>query len=154
MILHLNRARLRRTIAALLMLVVGGAAVRALSSPSVSATTMNNFVIIFRQGPRPLSPEDIALRQREIVEWARVHNAAGHKLEPRALASEIRRPGLEQGTEGWPLTALVFLQARDLEQASEIARVHPANRFGASVEVRAWSNPAAQASAPNQRDAE
>jgi hypothetical protein len=99
---------------------------------------MKQFVIIFRQEPRTLT--DKARRQEEVSAWARVQNAAGHKLEPRILAPEVLRPGAESrsGDDGWPISALLFFQASDLAEAAKIAESHPANHYGAAVEVRPW----------------
>jgi hypothetical protein len=56
------------------------------------------------------------------------------------------RPGAERdngvGKNAWPITALLFLEASDLASAAKIAESHPANHFGASVEVRPWAPPA------------
>lgn len=105
---------------------------------------MASFVLIFRQGPHPLTETDRVRRQAAIIAWAKEQNAAGHKLEPRALAPDVARPGLEAPAEAagaWPITALVFLQAADLAEAARIADVHPAKHFNVSVEVRPWSSP-------------
>jgi hypothetical protein len=114
---------------------------------------MPNFVLIFRQGPHPLTEADQARRQREISAWAREQNAAGHRLEPRILREEARclddvvfnAGGAGPGT--WPLTALVFIEARDLDEAAGIAAVHPGRRFGVSIEVRPWGPPVLAAAA-------
>ncbi|MET0405591.1 MAG: hypothetical protein ABW123_24445, partial [Cystobacter sp.] len=60
------------------------------------------------------------------------------------LAPEVARPGADGTGPGtavdpWPVTALLFLEARDLSEAAELARTHPGTHFGASVEVRPWS---------------
>lgn len=106
---------------------------------------MNTFVILFRQGPYPFTPDDLARRQQAVPAWARTHNAAGHQLEPRILAADALRPGqlsAHDGTAGaWPVTALLFLHARDLAEAAAIAALHPAKDFNASVEVRPWAPP-------------
>jgi hypothetical protein len=108
---------------------------------------MNRYVILFRQGLHPLTPDDLARRQQEVSAWARVQNAAGHQLEPRILAPDRLRPGADAGDAdpgwgNWPVTALLFLQATDLAQAARVAASHPACRFGAHVEVRPWAPPA------------
>ena len=38
-------------------------------------------------------------------------------------------------------TALLFLEARDLSEAAEVAEAHPAIRYGSEVEVRPWAPP-------------
>ena len=102
---------------------------------------MNDFVILFRQGPRTLTEADLARRQQEVSAWARAQNAAGHRLEPRILAPDTLRPGSSAAHDGHPVTALLFLQAGDPVEAAHIAESHPAIHFGASVEVRAWAPP-------------
>jgi hypothetical protein len=104
---------------------------------------MNDFVILFRQGPRTLTEADLARRQLEVSAWARAQNAAGHRLEPRILAPDILRPGIGSDAlhDARPVTALLFLQAGDLAEAARIAESHPAIHFGASVEVRPWAPP-------------
>ena len=110
--------------------------------------------IIFCQGPRTLTEADKARRRDEVTAWARVQNAAGHKLEPRILAPDVLRPGAytDHGAgvaaDAWPITALLFLEARDLAEAAKVAETHPANHFGASVEVRPWATSALPAAPP------
>lgn len=114
------------------------------SQPNVE---MKQFVIIFRQRPRTFTKADLARRQEEVSAWARAQNVAGHKLEPRILAPDVLRAGpattREDGvaSDAWPITALLFLEASDLAEAAKIAGSHPANRFGANVEVRPWAPP-------------
>lgn len=105
---------------------------------------MQNFVLLFRQGPQVLTEADQARRQAAIRDWARTQNAAGHKLEPRSLAPISAQPGLAATTEAtgiWPLIAMVFLEARDFDEATRIAAAHPAKDFQTDVEVRPWSAP-------------
>jgi hypothetical protein len=106
---------------------------------------MNSFVIIFRQGPRTFTDADLKRRQQEVSAWAREKNAAGHKLEPRILGPEVLRPGAGTesgaGPDGWPVTALLFLEAHDLAEAAKIAASHPAKNFNVSLEVRPWAPP-------------
>ena len=105
---------------------------------------MDTFVIIFRQGPRTLTDTDKQQRAAETSIWARHQNDAGHKLDPRILAPERANRGLgpTANAEGWPVTALLFLEAKDLNDAARVADAHPALNYGASVEVRPWAKPA------------
>ena len=113
---------------------------------------MKTFVIIFRQTPPTPTPEERQRVAAEVVAWAQQVNAAGHELDPRILGAEgvVRS---EQGAASlpsadWPVTALLFLEAHDLEEATRIADSHPALRNRAVVEVRPWNppvRPAAQA---------
>ncbi len=105
---------------------------------------MKTFVILFRQGPSPLTDTDKQRRAEETAAWARHQNGAGHKLDPRILAPERAHHGPENSAakaDAWPITALLFLEARDLSEAAQAAESHPALRYGASVEVRPWAPP-------------
>ncbi len=106
---------------------------------------MNSFVIIFRQGPRTLSEAELKQRSEETSAWARQHNAAGHQLDPHILTPERAQRGPQDpaAAQAWPVTALLFLEARDLDEAARVAEAHPALRYGANVEVRPWAPPPA-----------
>jgi hypothetical protein len=103
---------------------------------------MKPFVIIFRQAQDQLTPSDLEARSREMPAWVEAHNSAGHQLEPRILAPEGRSSAPMTGEA--PLSALLFIQARDIDQAMGIARSHPGVRYGASVEVRPRMAPPAR----------
>lgn len=106
---------------------------------------MKQFVILFRQGPFNLTEMARVHRLAAVSLWAREQNAHGHRLEPRSLAPSFTRPGIEvSGDEfgKWPVTALLFLDARDLDQATAIAASHPAKDYNVAMEVRSWAVPA------------
>ena len=103
---------------------------------------MNTFVMIFRQSNQQLTEADKQRRDEETRAWARQQNAAGHKLDPHILAPESQWIGPD-GASGPTVTALLFFEARNFAQAVEVARAHPAVRYGASVEVRPWAPPPA-----------
>ena len=107
---------------------------------------MNTFVIIFRQGPQTLTPADLQRRAEETSMWARRQNEAGHKLDPHILAPARERRGAAiddgAGIDTWPITAILFLEARDLAEATNVGEQHPAIAYGANVEIRPWSSPA------------
>ena len=115
---------------------------------------MKTFVIIFRQGPPAPTPEERQRTAADVVDWAQRINSEGHKLDPRILAPE----GTVRGEHGstslnaneWPVTALLFLQAQDLEEATRIAESHPALRNRAVVEVRPWNPPVRPATEPSK----
>ena len=135
------------------LLVAAGA--RAATAPDANAPgnpsttsgkdqTMNHFVLIFRQRAGELSAEELDRRFREVRAWAETQNAAGHALDPRILTAESERlepAGGKSPADALPVTAILFVEARDLADAVEVARAHPALRFGASIEVRAWAPP-------------
>ncbi|WP_146180108.1 hypothetical protein [Opitutus sp. ER46] len=104
---------------------------------------MSSFVVLFRQGPHPLTEVDRQRRQAAVSAWAKPLNAAGHKLEPRILAPDARYAGPTPPGQpaGWPVTALLFLEAASLDEAERIAASHPATAYNASVEVRPWTPP-------------
>ena len=117
----------------------------ALALANQPGTAMNTFVIIFRQGPRVLTDSDKQQRAEDVSAWARRQNDAGHKLEPRILTPDNAHRGPEgsraAGTDAWPVTALLFLEAQDLSEATQVAEAHPALRYGVAVEVRPWGPP-------------
>lgn len=114
---------------------------------------MNTFVIIFRQS-RPVTDAEKQCRSAETAVWAQRHNAAGHQLDPRILAPDGEvRPATDASAaaarsapaEAWPITALLFLEARNLSEALGVAESHPGRHYGASIEVRPWAAPVAAA---------
>jgi hypothetical protein len=133
-------------LSALMALALGGASLPAQSSANRSSTPMKQFTIIFRQGPRQLTEADLKTRAEQTRAWAQTHNAAGHKLDPHILTPESRWIGPDGDgpvptSSAGPITAILFLEARDLAEAVEVAKAHPALRYGASVEVRPWAPP-------------
>jgi hypothetical protein len=113
-----------------------------------SPTTMKTFVIIFRQGPQQLTEADKQRRAQETTAWAKAQNAGGHKLDPRILAPESEHRGSgNSASDEQPITALLFLEARDLSEATQVAEAHPALHYGSEVEVRPWAPPAPVGSA-------
>jgi hypothetical protein len=118
------------------------------------STVLKPFVIIFRQSPFPLSEADKQRRAEETAIWARHQNEAGHRLDPHILAAEgVRhrtRSSADRESDAWPITALLFLEARDLNQAAQVAESHPALRYGSEVEVRPWASPVPSSPAPKK----
>jgi hypothetical protein len=109
------------------------------------------FVLVFRQGA-PLSAAEQKRRSDEVVAWAQHQDSLGHHVVSHELGDENRRIGPD--VPGAPtrvpvvvaspddvgaLSHILFLQAHDFAEAVAIARTHPGLRYGASVEVRAWS---------------
>lgn len=114
-----------------------------------TAPKMKPYVLIFRQGARPLNDEERKEISAQMPAWATKQSDAGRKFEPRILAPT---PG-EMVTHGTttaptverPVTALLFIEAENLEDAVKTARTHPGLPYGVSIEVREWSSPAAAA---------
>lgn len=107
---------------------------------------MKPFVFIFRQGNRVLSDEELKQRTEEARAWALSRLAEGRKLEPRIMAPEYCHVSAEgeshapQGIDS-PPAAMLFLEAGNHTEAIAIAKTHPGLRYGASIEVRAWTSP-------------
>lgn len=133
----------------LALLTLAALAPLATSLAQTASPPMQQFVILFRQGPRQLTETELKNRSEETRAWARQQNAAGHKLDPHILAPEGQWIGPDGAggavvtTDAGTVTALLLFEARDLAQAVEVARAHPAVRYGASVEVRPWAPPPA-----------
>lgn len=106
---------------------------------------MHPFVIIFRQRPPQPTPEERQRVSGDVGKWAQQLNASGHNLQPHILTPETAVRG-EEGAISlpageWPVTALLFLEASDLAEATLIAQSHPALRNRAVVEIRPWNSP-------------
>lgn len=108
---------------------------------------MMNFVLIFRS-TRAFSPEEIKQRPIDIANWVKQVIAMGITLDPRNLDKVEANFSAQNGTvvshEGSndpTLATMVFFDSTDVEKAVEIARMHPALRYGVTVELRQWSSP-------------
>src|SRR5262249_7530791 len=104
---------------------------------------MQGFVFIFRQ-PRVLNEAERMELATKARAWAQRYNHAGHSLDPRMLGAEKEYHGASGSTVLGinPVTALLFLEAKDLQEAADIAALHPGIEYGATVEVRPWARPA------------
>jgi hypothetical protein len=108
---------------------------------------MKHFVLIFRQGTRVLSEEEQKQRAEEIKAWAAHAIAEGWKPEPHSLAKESYRVAPEgesaqaQANGEGSIIAILFIEARDFNDAVTIAKGHPGTRYGSSIEVRGWTAP-------------
>jgi len=103
---------------------------------------MTQFVLIFHRSAKPLSDADTKTLTERIRPWAIKENQAGHKLDPRILNSESVHIGPDHKTGDGP-TALLFIEAADLEDAVRLAKSHPGLDFGVSIDVRPWASPVA-----------
>ena len=107
---------------------------------------MNTFVIIFRRRMPALAGDERQRLNDETAAWAKNHSA--HKLDPRILSHDRAFFGPEGATgrdDDWILSALLFLEAHDLQEAAKIAQSHPGARYGFTAEVRPWARPGAAA---------
>lgn len=107
---------------------------------------MKTFVLIFRQNPaRERTPAQNQQLAAEMPAWVQCQEGEQRKFDPRILTRESPRVSAEKETGvppgSWPIGALLFVEATDLADATRVAESHPALKFGASVEVRAWTAP-------------
>jgi hypothetical protein len=103
---------------------------------------MGQFVLLFRPGSRKLSPEEHSQLSLEIRAWAKQWTQEGHSFDPRTLSQEsfwITPDNAGKGER--PVTNLLFLTAKDFDDAVRIAKTHPGARYGTEIEVRAWAPP-------------
>jgi hypothetical protein len=109
---------------------------------------MKQFVLIFRPGSAgQVSPEEQARRTAEIRAWARKWIEEGYSFDPRQLGHEIYRiaPDGDSDDAGEKTVVnLLFLTAKDFDDAVRIAKSHPGVGFGTHIEVRAWTPPGPQ----------
>lgn len=117
----------------------------AMAARTSQGAAMKQFVLIFRQGSAgPVSPEEQAKRSAEIREWARGWIEQGYSFDPRQLGQESYRiaPDGEGDGHERSVVNLLFLTAKDFDDAVRVAKTHPGARFGTHIEVRAWTAPA------------
>ncbi len=101
-----------------------------------------HFVFLFRRGSRTLSPEEHGQLSLEIRAWAKQWIQEGYSLDPRALSQESFWITPDNaGNDERPITNLLFLTAKDFDDAVRIAKSHPGARYGTEIEVRAWAPP-------------
>jgi hypothetical protein len=143
--------------------LLGAAIVKAQPAGNVAEihhtpSNVKTFVLIFRQNPaRALSDSEKQQLAAKMRPWAQRQNAEGRKLAPHILAPESEQRGTEINAvippPAWPVTALLFLEARDLGEATQIAESHPGLLHGAVVEVRAWAPPVPPVPVPSTPNA-
>lgn len=102
---------------------------------------MQQFVFIFRQGTRKLSSEELHQRDGEIRAWATQLIQEGYTFDPRVLSQESYRIPAEDSSAERPIINLLFLTAKDFDDAVRIAKTHPGAHYGTTIEVRAWKPP-------------
>jgi len=102
-----------------------------------------SFVFIFRQGTRRLTEAEQTQRTEEVRTWALQKLKENRGFDPRILGEEgYRLPTVTTGDlRDGSVTALNFIEAKDLNEAVEIAKTHPGLRYGISIEVRPWRDP-------------
>jgi len=103
---------------------------------------MKQFVFLFRPGARKLSPEERSQLSLEIRAWAKQWIQEGHSFDPRELSQESLWITSDNAGKGErPVMNLLFLTAKDFDEAVRIAKTHPGAHYGTEIEVRAWAPP-------------
>jgi hypothetical protein len=95
-------------------------------------------------------PKELGQRQVEIAAWAKQVTDMGITLDPRALGETAANFSVEgdkivshEGSSDPTFRNLVFFDSPSRDQAVNIARIHPGLHYGATVEVREWTDPRA-----------
>jgi hypothetical protein len=103
---------------------------------------MKQYVLIFRQGSRRLSPEEHSQLSLEIRAWAKQWIQQGYSFDPRELSPESFWITPDHaGNDERSVRNLLFFAAKDFDEAVRIAKTHPGARYGTEIEVRAWAAP-------------
>jgi hypothetical protein len=115
--------------------------------------SMHHYVLLFRS-TRAVAPEEQKPRANDIAAWVSQVTAMGVTLDPHTLEATIAAiPAQGAQPVGHPptgdptLSNIVFFDATR-EQAIQIARMHPAPRYGVNVEMREWTSPRPLAAKP------
>ncbi|HKO18880.1 MAG TPA: hypothetical protein VJU82_08335, partial [Acidobacteriaceae bacterium] len=106
-------------------------------------SSMHHYVLLFRT-TRTLTPDEQKQRVADISAWIKQVTDMGVSLDPHTLEDTVVSiPAEGAETSGGPDPTLsnfvLFDATRD--QAIQIARLHPAPRYGVSVELREWTAP-------------
>jgi hypothetical protein len=150
--LHISKLKMAAWVALFVLSAAALMAQQASASGAMAIGTgegqgaaMKQFVLIFRQGSAgPVSPEERAKRSAEILTWARKWIGEGYSFDPRQLGQESYRiapDGEGDGSGERSVVNLLFLNAKDFDDAVRIAKTHPGVHFGTHIEVRAWMAP-------------
>ena len=118
-------------------------------SPNPQEKPMKHYALIFHvSSTHTLTPQQRQQRQTEITAWAQQVAAMGVALDPRALGDTAANLSLEgdkivdhQESSDPTFRNLVFFDSPSTDQAIQIARLHPGLHYGATVEVREWTDP-------------
>jgi hypothetical protein len=108
---------------------------------------MQHYALIFH-ATRSLTPEEQKQRTLDIAAWVKTVTDKGITLDPRNFgepvanfASEEGKVVSRNGASNPKFVTIVFFDSPGSDQAMEIARIHPALRYGVTVEVREWTSP-------------
>lgn len=108
---------------------------------------MKHYALIF-QPTRTVTSEEQKQRGVDIADWIKKVTAMGIILDPRNFGDTLATFALEDsqlvsrnGSSCPKPATIVFFDSPGSEQAMDIARIHPALRYGVTVEVREWTSP-------------
>lgn len=108
---------------------------------------MQHYALIFH-ATRSLTPEEQKQRALDIAAWVKTVTDMGITLDPRNFGEPVANFASEQGkvvshngASDPKFVTIVFFDSPGRDQAMEIARIHPALRYGVTVEVREWTSP-------------
>jgi hypothetical protein len=128
--------------ASLLFFVLGAlAGARWVSEPEQSGAPQ--FMLVLRSAPgrsEPLATDEVTRRVREYGDWAGRLRQQGVRVEGERLAREarfLRGATASENNPGAEVIAGYFLiEARDYEQAVQLAEGCPHLKYGGTIEVR------------------
>ena len=105
---------------------------------------MHHYALLFRT-TRVITADEQKQRIADISAWIKQVTEMGVSLDPHTLEETIVAiPAEGTQTAGSPdatLSNIVLFDATTREQAIEIAHLHPAPRYGVSIELREWTAP-------------
>lgn len=105
---------------------------------------MQHYALLFRT-TRALTPEEQQHRAADIAAWIKQVSEMGITLSPHTLEKPILAipaNGSDPSIASDPaLSNIVLFDAATRDQAIQVARLHPAPRYGVSVELREWTAP-------------
>jgi hypothetical protein len=123
----------------------------AAQTASPQEKPMKHYALIFHSNSNhTFTPKELGQRQVEIAAWAKQVTDMGITLDPRALGETAANFSVEgdkivshEGSSDPTFRNLVFFDSPSRDQAVNIARIHPGLHYGATVEVREWTDPRA-----------
>jgi hypothetical protein len=106
-------------------------------------TSMQHYALLFRT-TRTLTPDEQKQRGADIAAWIKQVTEMGITLAPHSLEETITAipaEGAGQPAANDPALSNIVLFDATRDQAMQIARTHPAPRYGVNLELREWTTP-------------
>jgi hypothetical protein len=104
---------------------------------------MQHYALLFRT-TRTLTPNEQKQRSADIAAWIKQVTGMGVTLTPHTLEATITAipaEGAAKPAANDPALSNIVLFDATREQAIQIARTHPAPRYGVNLELREWTTP-------------